>query len=139
MAEAEFRRIVSEAGLADKIDVDSAGTGSWHVGEKAHRSTRRVLAQHGIEYNGRARKVRFDELDNESTFIVGMDQSNMSSLRALNGDHPRMYRLLDFSHQHNGVLDIPDPYYNGKFNYVYELVEDASRGLLEFVREQEGF
>ncbi len=138
MAEAEFRRIVSEAGLADKIEVDSAGTGSWHVGEKAHQGTRRVLAQHGIEYNGRARKVRFGELDNESTYIIGMDQSNMSSLQSLNGDHPRMYRLLEFSSQHNGILDIPDPYYNGNFDYVYALVEDAGRGLLEFIREQEG-
>jgi protein-tyrosine phosphatase len=138
MAEAVFRRMVNEAGLADILEVDSAGTGSWHVGEKAHRDTRKILSQHGIDYNGRARKIRFNELANESTYIIGMDHNNVSGLRSLNGNHPRIYRFLEFSSQHEGVLDIPDPYYSGNFDYVYELIEDASRGLLEFIREQEG-
>lgn len=57
MAEAVFQRLVDEAGLGDRIGVDSAGTGGWHVGEKAHVGTRRVLAVHGIVYNGRSRQI----------------------------------------------------------------------------------
>jgi protein-tyrosine phosphatase len=138
MAEAVFRRMVIDAGLEGKIEADSAGTGSWHVGQKAHRDTRQILSKHGIDYKGRARKIQFDELANESIYIIGMDQSNVSGLRSLNGDHPRIYRFLEFSSRHDGVLDIPDPYYSSNFDYVYELIEDASCGLLEFIREQEG-
>ena len=50
MAEAVFRQMVGEAGLADRITIDSAGTGSWHIGEPACSGTRKVLAQHGYQY-----------------------------------------------------------------------------------------
>jgi protein-tyrosine phosphatase len=58
MAEAVFQKMVDEAGLSREIEVDSAGTGSWHVGEKAHRGTRRVLAQHDFFFSRCAWFVR---------------------------------------------------------------------------------
>lgn len=136
MAEAVFQKMVDEAGLSNQITVDSAGTGSWHVGEKAHRGTRRVLSQHGIEYNGRARQVRSQDLDPQ-TYVIAMDQSNLTDLERAFGSHPRLYRLLDFASQ-NEVRDVPDPYYNGNFEYVYQLVSDGCAGLLATIREQEG-
>lgn len=135
MAEAVFQKIVDEAGLSDKITVDSAGTGSWHVGEKAHRGTRRVLSQHGIDYNGRARQVQAGDLDPQ-TYVVAMDQSNLTDLQRSFGSHPRLYRLLDFASQ-SEVRDVPDPYYSGNFEYVYQLVSDGCTGLLATIREQE--
>lgn len=136
MAEAVFQKIVDDAGLSDQIAVDSAGTGSWHVGEKAHQGTRRVLLQHGIEYNGRARQVRSGDMDPQ-TYVVAMDQSNLTDLQRNFGQHPRLYRLLDFASQ-NEVRDVPDPYYSGNFEYVYQLVSDGCRGLLAAIREREG-
>ncbi|MCB9419115.1 MAG: low molecular weight phosphotyrosine protein phosphatase [Ardenticatenaceae bacterium] len=136
MAEAVFQKMVDDAGLADKIAVDSAGTGSWHVGEKAHQGTRRVLAQHGIEYNGRARQVRHNDI-NPQTYIIAMDQSNLNDLQRNFGQHPRFYRLLDFASQ-NDVQDVPDPYYSGNFEYVYQLVVDGCAGLLATIQQQEG-
>jgi protein-tyrosine phosphatase len=136
MAEAVFQKLVDEAGLAKQIAVDSAGTGSWHVGEKAHRGTRQVLSQHGIGYNGRARQVRAQDMDHQ-TYIVAMDQSNLDELKRRFGHHPRLYRLLDFASQ-SDVRDVPDPYYTGNFEYVYQLVSDGCRGLLATIRQQEG-
>lgn len=135
MAEAVFQKLVDEAGLSDKISIDSAGTGSWHVGEKAHRGTRRVLAQHGIDYNGRARRVRSDDMDPQ-TYVIAMDQSNLNDLLRSFGQHPRLYRLLDFASQ-SDVRDVPDPYYSGNFEYVYQLVADGCAGLLATIRTQE--
>jgi protein-tyrosine phosphatase len=134
MAEAVFQHLVNEAGLADQIMVDSAGTGDWHVGEPAHTGTRRVLTQRGIPYNGRARQVAAPDMV-EQTYIIAMDDSNVKELRRRFSDHPQLYRLLDFAA--GDVRDVPDPYYTGSFDYVYELVEEGCRGLLAMIREKE--
>ena len=135
MAEAIFQRLVDDAGLSSKIRVDSAGTSSWHVGEKAHPGTRRVLSKHGINYDGRSRKIRASDFDDPGAYIIGMDQVNIADMRRSYGDHPNMYRLLDFA-ANSDVSDVPDPYYNGRFEEVYQLVEDGCRGLLATIRQQ---
>jgi protein-tyrosine phosphatase len=134
MAEAVFQHLVDQAGLADQILVDSAGTGDWHVGEPAHSGTRRVLTQRGITYNGRARQVRPQDMD-EHAYVVAMDESNVKELRRRFGNRPHLYRLLDFTT--GDLRDVPDPYYTGTFEYVYELVEAGCRGLLALIREKE--
>jgi protein-tyrosine phosphatase len=136
MAEAVFRKLVAEEGLEGQIVVDSAGTGSWHVGEPAHQGTRRVLRRHGIDYAGRARQVTTADMA-PTHYIVAMDRSNIDELRRRFGDHPRLYRLLDFAGDVD-ERDVPDPYYNGNFDDVYRLVEAGSRGLLDHICEQEG-
>lgn len=135
MAEAVMQKLVNEAGLAATIRVDSAGTGSWHEGERAHQGTRSILRQHGIEYNGRARQIAASDMD-ASHYIVAMDRSNIADLKRRFGSHSRLYRLLDFATE-GGDGDVPDPYYTGNFAYVYQLVEDGCRGLLQFIRTQE--
>lgn len=137
MAEAVFQHLVHEAGLADKFHIDSAGTGSWHIGEKAHRGTRAILQEHGIVYNGRARQVTGQDMADPQTYIITMDQSNSNDLRRQFGNHPNQYRLLDFSSQ-KAESDVPDPYYTNNFEYVYQLVVDGCRGLLETIRLREG-
>lgn len=133
MAEAVFQKMIDEEGLGDEIKVDSAGTGSWHVGEMAHRGTRRVLEEHGIQYSGRARQIASDDL-NPDTYIIAMAQNNIDELERRFGTHPRLFRLLEFVEDAE-VLDVPDPYYTGNFEYVYQLVEEGCRGLLDYIRE----
>ena len=135
MAEAVFQRLVDEAGLRDKIVVDSAGTGSWHIGEKAHQGTRRILQEHGIDYRGRARQVTADDM-HERNYVVAMDESNLRDLRRRYGEHARLYRLLDFARE-TEETEVPDPYYSGNFEYVYQLVVDGCQGLLQKIREEE--
>lgn len=136
MAEGVFQKMVDEAGLTGKITVDSAGTGSWHVGEAAHPGTQRVLRQHGIAYNGRARQVKAADMQ-EDTYVIAMDQSNLTDLRRKFGDHPRLYRLLDFARGID-VKNVPDPYYSDNFDTVYQLVEAGCRGLLATIRQETG-
>ena len=82
MADAVFQHMVREAGLADQIEVDSAGTGDWHAGQQAHRGTLNVLRQKSIAYNGRARQILKTDLD-EFDYVLGMDQSNVNNILAL--------------------------------------------------------
>jgi protein-tyrosine phosphatase len=141
MAEAVFQQMVKTAGLGDKIKVDSAGTGSWHEGETAHPGTLRVLRKHGIAYEGRARQVRPQDFALANSYMVVMDESNLNHVRRSTNTHPHLYRLLEFAdkatQQRNG-LDVPDPYYTGNFEYVYQLVEESCRNLLATIRQQEG-
>jgi len=136
MAEGVFQKMVDDAGLGDRIHVDSAATASWHVGEMAHSGTRNILSKHGISYNGRARRIRPDDFADDSNYLIAMDSNNLADLRVQNSTHPRMFRLLEFA-SHTDLADIPDPYYTSKFEQVYRLVEDGCEGLLAVVRENE--
>ena len=136
MAEAIFQRLVNQAGLTDQIQVDSAGTSAYHVGERSHPGTRRVLTHHGITYDGRARQIMPADLANGPTYFIAMDGENVEELRRRFGDVPRLHRLLDFATYAN-THDVPDPYYSDNFDYVYRLVEDGCRGLLTTVRADE--
>ncbi len=137
MAEGIFQKMVDGAGLTNKIQVDSAGTDSWHAGERAHPGTRRILQQHGIQYNGRSRQVRSGESLDADTYLIAMDSSNLRDLQRMFGGHPRLYRLLDFAAE-TRLQDVPDPYYENNFEFVYELVYDGCGGLLATIRREMG-
>ena len=138
MAEAVFQKLVDDAGLGEKITVDSAGTSSYHIGERAHPVTQRLLSHHGIQYDGRARQVRAEDTQNGTTYLIAMDSENVTELRRRFGDVSSVHRLLDFA-SHTEVHDVPDPYYSDNFDYVYRLIEDGCRGLLETIRTNERF
>jgi len=140
MADGVFRHMVKEADLDDTITVESAGTGSWHVGEKAHPGTRKVLAAHHIEYDERARQFTAKDLDTFD-YVLAMDSSNLSNIQRLSlGDatHAEIRKFLSYANDADltDVEDVPDPYYTGGFDYVYDLVEKGSRALLEYIRKQ---
>jgi protein-tyrosine phosphatase len=137
MAEAVFRHLVARAGLADRIEADSAGTGGWHAGEPPHRGTRRVLREQGIDYTHAARQVersdfaRFD-------YIIALDRGHLAELRHLaDRADARLALLMDFVPD-AATRDVPDPYYDGRFAEVYALVQQGCRGLLEHIVEKEG-
>jgi protein-tyrosine phosphatase len=138
MAEAVFRQMVREAGLEKKIRIDSAGTGGWHEGEPPHRGTRKILEARGISHEGiRARQISREDLD-RFDIIVAMDNSNLAALRRMaKNTSADLYLLTDFIPD-TDQTDVPDPYYTGNFEEVYELVEAGCRGLLQRIREQEG-
>ncbi len=104
MAEAIFRRMVEEAGLTGCIEVDSAGTSAYHVGEPAHPGTRRVLAHHGIQYSGRARQVNGSDASGDMVYLIAMDGENVEALRQRFGDLPHLHRLLDIA-DHTAVRE----------------------------------
>src|SRR2546421_5279164 len=96
MAEAVFRNLVEEAGLTDQFEIDSAGTGDWHLGEPAHPGTRKILSKHGIELDHRARRVSPEDLS--ADYFIVMDRQNLRDVAAL-GD-ARIRLMMEFAPDH---------------------------------------
>jgi protein-tyrosine phosphatase len=136
MAEAVFRHMVREAGLADRISIDSAGTGGWHAGEQPHRGTLGVLHKNGVDAGDqRARQLATADFE-RFAYILAMDHENLADMARF---HPaaRARLLLDYAPE-APEREVPDPYYSGGFDYVYSLVSDGCRGLLEAIRREHG-
>ncbi|MCG0239883.1 MAG: low molecular weight phosphotyrosine protein phosphatase [Firmicutes bacterium] len=137
MAEAVFRHLVREAGLEERFEIDSAGLGGWHVGEPPHPGTRAKLEEKGIDQTGlRARQVRREELGTWD-YIIAMDEENVAGLRRLGAPPDRVRLLLEFAPE-TGMREVPDPWYTGDFDETWRLVEAGCRGLLNYLRQQEG-
>jgi len=139
MAEAVMRHKVREAGLTDRIQVDSAGTAGWHAGNPPHEGTRNILKQYGIDAAGiHARQVRYEDYT-DFRYIIAMDDSNIGNLAAVApADHQAEVRkLLEFTKSGRGG-DVPDPYYTGNFDEVYEMVEEGCERILAYICEREG-
>jgi protein-tyrosine phosphatase len=133
MAEAVFSKLVKEAKLEHQIEIDSAGTGSYHVGEPAHRGTLAVLKKHDIPYEGRARQFTRADLQ-KYDYLVAMDDENVMDIKALGTPTGKLVRLLDFALE-APVREVPDPYMSGAFDQVYDLVTAGATGLLEQIRK----
>ena len=138
-----MRALVREAGLEDQIELDSAGTGAWHVGSAPDERATAAAAGRGIALDGSARRVRpsdFDEFD----LIVAMDAANLAELRALAGDagshRAKLALLREFDPDSAGLddLDVPDPYYGDLDDYatVLAMIAAATPGLLAHIKEQ---
>jgi protein-tyrosine phosphatase len=139
MAEAVFQDLVDKANLRDQFLVDSAGTSQFHIGEAAHWGTQNVLAKHGIQYVGRSRQIKAIELP-ETDYIIAMDRDNLYDLQRLSHDQEvqaRMSLLLSYA-PNEDVTDVPDPYYTGNFERVYQLVKKGCEGLLDHIRQEQG-
>ncbi|MFT4307832.1 MAG: low molecular weight protein-tyrosine-phosphatase [Candidatus Woesearchaeota archaeon] len=130
MAEAVFSHLVKEAGV--DVAVDSCGTHAA-TRNRAHRGTLRVLEEHGIAYDGISRPV--EESDMEADLIICMDTQNKRDLEERYGANERIHLLLEYAD--TDETDVPDPYYTGGFEHVYELIESGCRGLLAQIREGE--
>ena len=152
-AEAVMRHLVRQAGLDDRIEIESAGTGDWHVGETRDRRSREVGERRGIPLAGRARQfvaadfARFEH-------VLAMDGKNLNDLRAMAPDEAARNKIrLLRSFEHRGAqeeaqqgvpgpadLDVPDPYYGGGdgFDRVFDICQAACVGLLAHVRRDLG-
>ena len=141
IAETVMRSLLVENELADRVEVSSAGTGDWHIGERADQRALSVLSRHG--YDGSAHRARqfVREAIAENDLVVAMDRSNLSALRRMaDEDELDKLRLLrEFDPETTGT-DVPDPYYGGDdgFDEVLEMVEAACRGLVEHVEAELG-
>ncbi|MCR8642057.1 low molecular weight phosphotyrosine protein phosphatase [Paenibacillus sp. N1-5-1-14] len=136
MAEAVFRHKVWEAGLLDSITIDSAGTGDWHLGEKPHQGTRDILQKYKIDdSNMFARQVVSTDFS-KFEYIVAMDDSNVENLKGFVGtEEPRsqVFKMLDFLPE-GQAGNVPDPYFTGNFEEVYEMINTSSENLLAHIR-----
>jgi protein-tyrosine phosphatase len=134
-AEGVVQHLLAEAGLAEHVALDSAGTGAWHEGQPADRRMRQAAARRGIQLTSIARQVRPEDFE-RFDHIFAMDAANLSDLHALappaHRGKIRLFRDLD----PDGPGDVPDPYYGGTdgFDQVLDIVTRAGHGLLAELR-----
>jgi len=139
LAEGVFRHLVEEAGLSDQFEIDSAGTGSWHVGERPDARSILVAEQHGVGLDSRGRQVRsadFADFD----YIIAMDRDNLHTLERMRdgeGSHALIQLLRSYEDKPDSD-EVPDPYYGGAsgFENVYKMVRRSCKGLLHRLRAE---
>jgi len=138
-AEAVMRGLLRREGLHEHVEIDSAGTGAWHVGEPPDHRARAAGKRRGLEVGGQARKVVREDFE-RFDLLVAMDRSNQSDLERLAPSRQaaeRIFLLRDFDTNTPAGSDVPDPYYGDGdgFERVLDICDAACRGLLDYVRE----
>ncbi|MFP5417540.1 MAG: low molecular weight protein-tyrosine-phosphatase [Gammaproteobacteria bacterium] len=133
MAEGMLRRAVQEAGLAQRIEVDSAGTHAYHIGSPPDPRAQQAISRRGVDISGlRGRKVADSDFD-AFDYILVMDGENYARLikRAPVHHRGKVRRLMEFSRKYPN-LDVVDPYYGNPqgFEENLDMIEDAVQGLL---------
>jgi low molecular weight protein-tyrosine phosphatase len=135
-AEGVMRSLVEEAGLEDRVELDSAGTGAWHVGSPPDSRASAAAEPRGVRLDGRARQVRLTDFD-DFDLLLAMDTSNLRELWQLapgveEREKVKLLRAFDPASARTDDLDVPDPFYGGEdgFERVFELVRTACEGLL---------
>jgi len=141
MAHGYFEHLVREAGLEERISVDSAGTHAYHVGQPPDTRAQATARRRGIDLSDqRARKAIAGDF-HEFDYVLAMDRDNFAMLRAIcpEGQEQKLHLFLEFAPQ-LAEREVPDPYYGGTggFEGVLDMVEAAAQGLLQAIREQHG-
>lgn len=141
-AEGVFRHLVEEVGLERHIDIDSAGTGGWHVGEPPDRRATAAARERGVTLAGRARKFLPGDFDTYH-YVVAMDDANFEVLEelAVTDDYrERLFLMRSFDPESPAGASVPDPYYGGEdgFTQVFEICMASARGLLAHIRREHG-
>lgn len=137
-AEAIFRRMVEDAGLSDRIAIESAGTGAYHVGCPADPRARAHARARGYELNGTAQHFVANDFQRFDV-VLAMDAQNLRNLRELEvPDHVQLSLFRHFDPTAPEGASVPDPYHGGDdgFEEVLDQCERASRGLLLALRQR---
>lgn len=134
-AQGVMERLVSERGVADCFDIDSAGLYGGHAGDLPDSRMRAHARMRGLELTHRSRQVRISDFD-DFDVIVAMDNSNFDRLREMAPsleDEQKVVRMADYFTQHPWADCVPDPYYDGAqgFENALDLIEDGCQTLLD--------
>lgn len=141
LAEGIFKHRVREAGLENKIFVDSGGTSGWHIGESPDPRSVDIAYKHGIELDSFGRKAVSEDFQNFD-YIIAMDRDNYSDLKRLSGSTregaAKLFLMRDFDDVGKG-MDVPDPYYGGAdgFKQVFQMLDRSCKNLLEEIKNNQ--
>lgn len=138
-AHAVFRHLVTEHGLSEVIEIDSAGTHAYHIGNPPDNRSMQTARKRGIDMSDlRARQVDLGDFYHYD-YLIAMDDYNMSLLteQAPRDMKHKLSLFLSFA-PHLNQREVPDPYYGGAdgFELVFDMVQAASEGLLEHIKVQ---
>ena len=136
-AQGVLRERLRREGLSDRVEADSAGTASYHVGKAPDPRAQEAASRRGIDISDlRARQVDIGDYE-VFDLILAMDQANAEDLRAdcPPGQRHKIGMFLDYA-PNASVREVPDPYFGGEkgFERVLDLIEEASEGLIEHLR-----
>lgn len=134
-AEAVFTGLIKTHKLNGNFEIDSAGTTAYHAGQKADRRMQKHALKRGYNLTSIARHFNPDTDFDHFDYIIGMDDENMHSLKAMarnEEDLNKLHKMTDFKKEWS-YDEVPDPYYGGDegFELVLDLLEDSCEGLLE--------
>ena len=131
-AEGSFRSIVLKQELSDFFEIDSAGTHAYHIGNPPDKRSQQTARKYGIELsNQRARQVHESDFYYYD-YIIAMDTDNIDILKSIrpSASQSEIKLLLDY-HTDASFQSVPDPYFEGKFDEVFEMVYAACTSFLE--------
>ena len=137
-AEAIFINLLEKKGLTDSFIVDSAGTGSWHIGKKADSRMRIAAERRDINIFSRARQINIEDFE-KFNYILAMDDSNFRNIQDLKNrtsttDFASIKKIQNFRSFFN-EQEVPDPYFGGDegFDHVLDILEDSVSCFLESI------
>ena len=137
LAQGVFEGVLRREDLEDEVSVDSAGTGRWHVGSPPDHRALSAAALRGVDIGSqRARQITPEDCE-EFDYVLTMDEENYRRVAALCRGSAVVRPFLDFA-TGSPEREVPDPYSGGpdEFEHVLDLVEEASEGLLDDIRER---
>jgi protein-tyrosine phosphatase len=137
LAQGVFEDVLRREGLEGEVSVDSAGTGAWHVGSPPDERALSAASVRGVDISSqRARRIKPEDCQNFD-YVLTMDEENYRAVAGLCRGSAVVRPFLDFATDFAETA-VPDPYYGGPdgFEHVLDLVEEASKGLVEDIRER---
>lgn len=138
MAQGVLRHKIDERGLSADIEVQSSGTGAWHLGEPPDPRARRAAAERGVTLENRAERFKpadFERYD----LILTMDEDNFGTVRALASSETERSKVRMFrDYDPEGRGEVPDPYFGGEggFARVLDMIERTSEALLDEIQRE---
>jgi protein-tyrosine phosphatase len=135
-AEGIFRKLAADAGMAEAVTADSAGTHGYHVGEPPDPRAQRAAAKRGYDLSAlRARTVEDSDFQ-RFDLILAMDSDHYSILSSAQPRAAHKVKLMMSYARRFKEREVPDPYYGGPqgFERVLDMLEDAAKGLLDSLR-----
>jgi protein-tyrosine phosphatase len=138
-AEGVFRRLVASEGLEHAVEIDSAGTHAYHIGEPPDARAQEAARRRGVDLSGlRGRQALASDIE-QFDYVLAMDRENLQHLQAIAArEHLHKVRLfMEFAKVY-GEREVPDPYFGGHggFERVLDMIEDAAAGLLADIRQR---
>jgi len=137
-AEAIFINLISKKGLTDRFIVDSAGTGSWHIGKKSDIRMRIAAEKRNVKILSRARQINASDFE-IFNYILTMDNSNFNNVKDLKNrnnlsNFANIKKIQDYRSAFE-LKEVPDPYFGGEegFDDVLDILEDSVSGFLKSI------
>lgn len=140
LAEGHFIKLIKENNLQDKIECDSAGTGSYHIGSLADSRTRKNAESHGLTLTHRARQLKTGDFTIYD-YILAMDESNLENImymkETLKEVKSKIFLMRHFD-SINKDSDVPDPYLGGAegFENVYQILKRSTSNFMEYLKSE---